>query len=81
MNFIDIKMYGTTIKKIFKKYTGGNLAQGRLQRRTVLKNMMDFNSQERVGEFSEELNDQYCVHKYSDLGSYFINWCVSDEIL
>jgi len=68
-------------KKIFKTYTGGNLDQDRLQRRAVLKNMMDLNVRETVGEFSEQLNDQYRVNMYSDLGSYFINWCVSGEIL
>ena len=43
--------------------------------------MMDFNIRGRVGEFSEELNDQYCINIDSDLGSSFIIWCVSGEFL
>jgi len=42
---------------------------------------MDFSIQERVGEFSEELNDQYRINKDSDLGSRFIIWLVSGEFL
>jgi predicted lipid carrier protein YhbT len=62
-------------------YTGGNLAQDMMQREAVLKNVMDLNFRERVGEFSEEVNDQYCINKDSDLGIYYIIWCVSGEFL
>jgi hypothetical protein len=37
-----------------------------MQRRAVLKNMIELNIRERVGEFSEELKS--CIKKDSDLG-------------
>jgi len=64
-----------------KNYTGVNLAQDMMQERAVLNNMIDFSIRERVGEFSEDLNDQYCINKDSGLGSYFIILRVSGEFL
>lgn len=57
------------------------MAQDMMQRQAALKNMMDFNIREMVGKFSEELKHQYFINKDSDLGIYYIIWCVSGEFL